>query len=505
MEDLEATPIAGSEGGSDPVVSPDGSAVLFLAGGGWRKVPLSGGAAVQLPVSTFTVGATLSPTWLDGVRFLGSSRDGRLTVFGSDGARVVLAPYSAAGEWLLIPVAVLPDGRHALVIAAAGGTLSGALIAVNIETGARTTLVEGAVAGAGYDRETLAWVLSDGNLLGAPFDPARRRLTGSPVTIAQNVRVAVGGPPGLTVSRANSLIYVPALPFELALVDRAGRSVNLTDTQRRFHSPRFSPDGRRIALDFPQQGSRDVWLFDRQQRTFTRLTFDNDGHDPVWLPDGRRIAYATARGGIIGAFLRSADGSGRAESVYVGSGTLNIGDFAASGTALAYGVGVGGSWDIFTIPPTGPRTPVPLLATSFNEQYPALSPDGRWLAYVSDESGQNEVYVAPFPGPGAKVLVSNNGGIEPVWAPDGRELFYRGYADEGTPLVSVVVQTSPEFRVVSRTNLFDIADYESAAPHANYDVSPDGRGFVMVRQGRLSEMVLIQNWTELVRSGARAR
>ncbi|HET8624782.1 MAG TPA: hypothetical protein VFM14_14555, partial [Gemmatimonadales bacterium] len=157
-----------------------------------------------------------------------------------------------------------------------------------------------------------------------------------------------------------------------------------------------------------------------------------------------------------------------------------------------------GSWDIAVVPLDGDRKPRVLLGTPFNEYYPALSPDGRWLAYTSDESGQNEVYVRSFPDGGSKVLVSQTGGSEPVWSRDGRELFYRGFDQLSTPLVSVTVETSPAFAVAKRTPLFDMSEYEAAVPHANYDVTADG-GFVMVSQGRLSDMVVVQNWTEEAR------
>jgi eukaryotic-like serine/threonine-protein kinase len=139
-----------------------------------------------------------------------------------------------------------------------------------------------------------------------------------------------------------------------------------------------------------------------------------------------------------------------------------------------------------------------VLAAPYLEAYPALSPDGHWLAYVSDESGRNEVYVRPFPGPGSRTIVSQNGGSEPVWAHSGRELFYKATA-AGPVLVSATIETRPEPRVLTRRVLFSIADFESAAPHANYDVLPDGSGFVMIRQGRAAELSIIQNWPEIVR------
>jgi serine/threonine-protein kinase len=183
----------------------------------------------------------------------------------------------------------------------------------------------------------------------------------------------------------------------------------------------------------------------------------------------------------------------------VGDRPLTAGAFTPDGSqVLTIPLGTDGSWDIGTLSNLGTPESEPLLATPFNEGWPALSPDGQWLAYMSDESGQNEVFVRPYPGPGAKVLVSQNGGREPVWSRDGRELFYVGFQQQGSQLVAVGVETDPEFRVRSRTALFDASEYEPSDPHANFDVLPDGR-FVMVHQGRLSEMVLVLNWTEEVR------
>jgi Tol biopolymer transport system component len=237
-------------------------------------------------------------------------------------------------------------------------------------------------------------------------------------------------------------------------------------------------------------------MLDLQQNSVSRLTFDNDGHDPVWSSDGRRIAYATARGGVVGMFLRDADGSGSAESLFVGRTVQTLGAFVPEGDrAVVISTGTAGSYDLSTLPLEPGGALAPILSTQFHECYPALSPDGRWLAYASDESGQFEVYVRPFPGPGPKTIVSQNGGSEPVWARNGRELFYIGFGREGGPLIAAGIQTSPTFQVTARTPLFDASEYETATPHANYDVGPDGR-FVMVYQGRLSEIVLVQNWAE---------
>jgi serine/threonine-protein kinase len=499
LSELTASPIAGTEGGVAPIFSPDGRWIAYSIGpsSNLKKVPLAGGAPLTIPTGNQTIQGV---AWLDNETFIICVADGSLARLNGDGTATRLAaPDSTRGETALIPTQVLPGGRVALTVAVSQGNNVSRAVAIDLRSGKHKVLLEG-ITGVGFDSGYLAWVQPDGTLLAAPFDAGRLALTGPPATIAQGVRVPVGGVPQFGLSRNGSLAYVPELPFDLVLVDRAGRWRALADVQRRFHSPRFSPDGRRIAVDFSQQGSRDVWLVDVQQRSLSRLSFENNGHDPVWMPDGRRIAYLHSQGGAIGIFLRNADGSGTAESLLVTSANLTAGSFSRDGkTLVIVGTGKDGDFDLDTVFLTAERKAEPLLATSFNEGWPALSPDGRWLAYESDESGQAEVYVRDFRGSGGKVIVSQNGGAEPVWSRDGRELFYRGVGPQGTPLMAVALQTAPELRVLSRTPLFVLAAYEAANPHANYDVAPDGKGFVMVHQGQLSQIILVQNWTEEVR------
>jgi hypothetical protein len=210
--------------------------------------------------------------------------------------------------------------------------------------------------------------------------------------------------------------------------------------------------------------------------------------------------YASAKRGGIGILSRASDGGGGADSVlYVGK-QISVHGITPDGR-IAIVASLGGfTFDIVTVGLNeAERKTAPVLSTPYNELFPALSPDGRWLAYVSDESNSNEVYVRPFPGPGSKVLVSQGGGTEPIWSRDGRELFYRGWVTGGLRLIAARVETRDEFRVLSRAALFEDADYEGATPHANYDVMPDGQSFIMVRQGRFTEVSYLANWPALLR------
>jgi serine/threonine-protein kinase len=494
LDELDAHAIPGGEGGSYPTFSPDGSRLAFFAPGGLFTVPIAGGTPT--PVTNIRAQALAQVIWLDGRTLVATAADGGLVRVGLDGSVATIAqPDTLRGELYLGVNAVLPDARTLLVIAAVGTGVNGSVYAVDALTGERRPVIETETNAVWYADGYLLWSLPGGALLGAPFDPKGLRIRDTPVTLAEGVRQAVGGPAQVAISSTGSMVYIPEQPFNLMLVDREGRRQIIGDG-RRFHSPRFSPDGRRLAVDFTQQGARDVWLLDLRQRTMSRVSFESDGHDPVWFPDGRSIAYVS-RGGV---FRRRADGSGGADSVYVTGLLTSALDFTPDGAlAITAPTGTNGSFDLAVLSLGGTRTETPLLTTPFNEQYGVLSPDGRWLAYSSDETGRDEVYVRAFPEGGAKTLVSQNGGTEPMWGPGGRELFYIGQS-EGVPhLIAARTDAGADFTVTSRAPLFELSEFEPASPHANYDVSPDGTQFVFVHQGTLSEMVLVLNWTEEVR------
>ncbi|MEX0908540.1 MAG: hypothetical protein WDZ58_02145, partial [Gemmatimonadaceae bacterium] len=291
FDELVPTAIPGTEGAQNALISPNGMWIGFTTGTGLRKIPISGGASVPLSTGPlFPQGGV----WLDNETMAISALDGAVYAVGGDGTnRLVAGPDSSAGEATLIVTDAVDDGRAVIVIAATGASVNGKAFLIDVKSGKRKLVVDQIVSGAAYDDGYVAWVTPDGTLMGAAYDPGGSDPAGSPATLAQQVRLSVGGPPQFSVSRNGSLVYVPQLPFELMLVDRSGQAVRAADVQRRFHSPRFSPDGSRIAVDFTLQDSRDVWTLNVAERTLTRLTFDNDGHDAVWSPDGRRVGYAS--------------------------------------------------------------------------------------------------------------------------------------------------------------------------------------------------------------------
>ena len=271
-----------------------------------------------------------------------------------------------------------------------------------------------------------------------PFDATSLEVTGSPVPLVEGVSVGGDGAAHFSISENGRLVYVldvvGNLQSRLVLTGREGAGTVLADIDGLAWYPRFSPDGRRVAFAVAQAErpgtDADLWVLDIERDTRTRITFGGTNHRffPVWSPDGTRLAYAEGSGRTNRVLVTSADGSGETETLIDRDERQFPMSWSPDGSARAlYQGGAGGSSrDLIILPMDGDdRTPVPFLSTPFQERGVSFSLNGRWLAYVSDESGQDEIYVRPYPGPGGEEIVSSGGGEEAVWGPDGSELFYR--------------------------------------------------------------------------------
>lgn len=345
-------------------------------------------------------------------------------------------------------------------------------------------------------------VLPDGFITATAFDPRTHRLTGAAVQVAGGVSLTGTGVAHFAVADNGTIAYIPESPRTLVFLDRSGAARPALEDHRPFHDPRFSPDGTRLSFDLTGGDGRDVWTLDLAQHTLSRATFDHDGHDASWTPDGRFLTYISFKSGVLGIRRTRPGSTAPAESLIASSHLTFSGAWTKDGSALiTTGNDLNGqsSGDIALVE-NGGRGPIrPLVASPFQESYSALSPDDRWVAYVSDQSGRQEVYVQPLKGEGDPVQVSQEGGTEPVWGPDGREIFYRHAREGGTELVDATVRFAPGFSVIGRRALFPLTDMVGAAPHANYDISPDGRTFAMIRRSPATRIVVIQNLTALLR------
>ena len=334
--------------------------------------------------------------------------------------------------------------------------------------------------------------------MAVPFDLAALEVTGDSVQVVQGVR-QTGSLVDYAISRNGTLVYVPGefaeSPRELVWVDREGSVTPLTETPRAFEAPRLSPDGRRIAITI-RTANPDVWVYDLSRSTLTRLTFDaEEDETAIWTPDSERVTFSAVRDGVRNLFWKPADGSASEELLSEQEYHSHLGSWSPNGVLACQELHPTTGWDIWVLPLEGDSKPQPFLQTAFNEDWAKFSPDGQWLAYMSNESGRNEVYVQPYPGPGGKWQISTEGGTEPVWSPKGNELFYRN----GDQMMVVAINTQAAFSAGTPQVLFAGPYTSGQGFRQNYDVTPDGQRFVMVRAAQGSEQAQINvvlNWFE---------
>jgi eukaryotic-like serine/threonine-protein kinase len=501
LDHEQPAPLPGLQGGIDLHFSPDGRYVYFgdVGRSQLQRASVDGGPAVPVrgaPSSPFIADAPDGSMWISNTSF-------EIRRVAPDGT--VERRLSDVKPRLTVAIMqIFRDGKTAL---AKDYTLAdGQLSILDLESGELTPLFDFPVVEARYAVGYLVFVRSDGSLHAIPFDAETHRPTGRSVQIGDNVSLTGSGIAQVALATNGTLVYTPAQPREVMLVDRSGKETSLTTERRNFHMPRFSPDGRTIALDFPSIDGRDVWTLDRATSTLSRVTADHDAHDPVWSRDGRELFYTSIRrGGAFGVF-RTRPGSGVVTRVVVDSRLDFTGVPLPDGHSLiaqALDLKPGSQGDLVRIDSAGQL--IPIVAESADEGYPDVSPDGRWLAFASTLSGESEVYVRSLVGDVEQVQISTAGGNEPMWSRDGTELFYRAEVDGHARLIAASIEREPSIRVTRRTPLFTMDEYDSAQPHANYDVSPDGKSFVMIHRAPTGRLTVIQNLPELVRrlSGAR--
>jgi len=500
----EATQVADVMNVRGPFFSPDGEWVGFFQGADVKKASVRGGSPI-------TICAECAPgnrgaAWGDDDTITFAVQGGGLLrrVPASGGALSDVArPDHAKGEQGIVFPEFIP-GRDAIVytVLFSGGRLDDSVIvARDLRTGTQHVLARGGVRGQVVAGTHLVYGAT-GTLLAVRFDPGRLATSGSPVPIVHQVVTKPTGAADFGVSRDGTLVYVQggaqASGMTLAWRDRQGRDEPIAAPPRAYTHPRVSPDGTRIALDVRDQ-DLDIWIWDTPKQTLSRFTFDQGlDENAVWTPDGKRIAYSSFRAGTASVYWQAADGTGVAERLSPETNSQVPWAFNSDGQSLVIrdtDLKTGVDLAILTV--DGKRV-TPLIQQPSYQGNADLSPDGKWIAYQSNQSGRNEIYVHPFPSVGAgRWQISTDGGTRPVWARNGRELFY---LDETSRLVAVPVQAGATFNSGSPATLFELPSTPTATART-YDVAPDGRFLVINfpkndKTSNAPTLNVVLNWTD---------
>ncbi len=492
MDSLEATALPGTEGASDTVFfSPDGLWVGFLKGrpNVLKKISIGGGLPVTL-ANTPGCGGDWGP---DGqIRF--GRIDGIFQIPAGGGTvKTLIATDLSKGERGLGAPQLLPDGKSLLFSVTTDEGIQ--IAAQRLATGERHILVKGddrrpGNSAARYAAGFLFYSQAD-SLMAAPFNAERLELTGPPLPIARG-GAQIGSQFGLSRS-GGTLVYVQAEdapPSTLVWVDRKGAEEPAGAAPGHYASPRLSPDGHKLAV----AADSDIWVYDIPRRTLTRSTFSGDNRSPVWTPDGKRITYV-ANGKLSWSLV---DGSAHQETLWNGSFGLPT-SWSPDGKRLLFTeMGPDNHADISMLSVEGERKVTRMVQSRLPAGQAVFSPDGRRLAYSSNESARTEIYVQELPGPGGKIQVSSQGGSDPVWGRQGRELFYRS----GDKMMAVDIPPAPGSQIGTPRVLF-------GGGYTGYDVSADGQRFLMVKSGGaappVTELNVVLNWLANSRFSGSAR
>ena len=507
IRDADTKILTGTEGAQQPFFSPDSRWLAFFAGGSLKKVPTAGGVPIIVCDAPGSRGGFWSEDGTTIVFSPLSRGSGILQVSADGGATTQITALDVnRGETSHRLPELLPGGET-ILFAVYGATYQDvSIVAQSLKTGERQVLIEGAslphyVASSGH----LLYLQPKrpGTIMAVAFDPETLRFAGTPVAVVEGVLTARGDYAHWSVARSGVLVYAPGGFKEpernLVFVDRKGVAAPVgTPLQRPYAFPRLSPDGSRVVVTL--QGIQStLWLYDLASGIFTRLTFEGNNNWAAWTPDGKRVTYASNRAEPWRLFWKQFDGSGTEEMLLAkgaGQGQQPY-SWSADGKVLVYADGtpeVG--QNIWALPMDGDRQPRPILQTPDSEVDARLSPDGRWLAYASDESGHYEVYVQPFSGSGGKWQISADGGREPVWARSGREIFYRN----GEKMMAASVATEPTFKPATSRLLFQGPYERTNTLSPSYDVTVDDERFLMVQQSEQQSppdhLNVVLNWTE---------
>ncbi|MFN2315811.1 MAG: TolB family protein, partial [Gemmatimonadales bacterium] len=514
---LEATPIPGTERGAAAAFSPDGEWIAFTADRQLKKVRLDGGASMTLADSAPS--QEYSIAWLDDNTIVYPSPSGSAMrrVSATGGGYTVAFADTAMLGYGLVNTTALPDARGVLTALCTSNCTTAELGVISLRNGTLTRLLPDVLKGWYLPSGYLLYVRTDFTAMVAPFDLDELAITGPATAVLDGATIynVFQSVPLLSVSRSGTLLFVRGAAGtghdEFVRVDRQGAATRMDSSwSGPFNSFALASDGRRMAVGTGTTGGGlSIHLKQLDGGIFSRLTFGGQDRRPAWSPDERLVAFIrdSLNGGSV--YGIAADGSGSERLLAQPDRAIQEVVWSPDGQWLVLRTdnGTPGAGDLIGVRTNGDTTEVPLVASRFTEMHPALSPDGRWLAYISNESGANEVYVRPFPGTsGGRWQVSNGGGMSPAWSPDGRELFFLG---GGNRLVVAEVRTAAAFEVVRLQPLFDVGGFKVDLFHNWFAVSPDGRSLVMARPRLLAgsasapTVIQAQHWFAELKASAK--
>jgi Tol biopolymer transport system component len=510
LDQRTATELSGTQGAYEPFFSPDGQWVAFFSRGKLQKISVDGGSAITLCDGATSMGGSWGE---DGNIIANLSARGGLSRVPSAGGAPTLVTEVQTGESTQSWPQILPGGKAVLFTASAAATgFDEANIEVVSLADHRTkTLVRGGTFGRYLPSGHLVYV-NRGTLFALPFDVDRLEVRGAPVPVLDQVGYNTFGAAQFDFSQTGTLIYhsgeAGGRLFTVGWLDGAGKVQPLLAKPGTYGRPSLSPDGQRLALEVTQGTGTDIWAYDWRRDTMTRMTFAGTAVDPLWSPDGRYIVFRAAGAGI--SAIRS-DGAGKPQSLTQSKNIQWPFSLAPDGKRLAFMEQPStGTYDLWTVPletdGTGLRAGKPevFLQTPADERAPSFSPDGRWLAYSSDESGTFQVYVRAFPDKGGKWQISNSGGTYPMWSRNGRELFFETLDNH---IMTAAYTVKGDSFVADRPRVWSEKQIEGTPNFLkNVDLAPDGKRIVALMpaesaqgQQAQSHVIFLENFFDEVR------
>ena len=494
LDTLAAQMLSGTEGAAQPFWSPDGQFLAFFAEEKLKKIAASGGPVITLCDSS----AGLSGAWnRDGVILLGSNQ-GSSPIFrvSATGGTPVTATTVIEDDLSHARPTFLPDGRHFLYRTGTGLSLS--IYVASLDSSERKLLLKVNATPVVYSAGHLLF-LRERTLMAQAFDSDRLELTGEAFPIAEEIQTYGTSPNAVFSASENGvLVYQTGGTTHSSLLwfDRSRKQVGVLGEPGAFYGLELSPDGRRAAVSVNERNNRDIWIYDLARGIRSRLTFDPAMEmDAIWSPDGSRLIFNSNRKGRLNLYQKAADGSGEEALLFEDENGKVPLSWSADGPSLLYGTGLATAQtgtDLLVLPFAGERRPIPLVQSPFNESQGRLSPDGKWVAYRSDESGRYEIYVASYPALSAKRQISTGGGNWPRWRQDGREIFY--FEIDGTLMAAAVNGSGAAVEVGAVKTLFETRVVVTPYP---YDVTADGQRFLINTRpgdGATEPITVVVNW-----------